>query len=332
MKKIYITLTAFVFATGGMNAQLTLTKANNEPVLGDVSKTKAYDSVGVVPKNTGTNLTWNFSAFTSTASLEIGTYTTVSSFPSGSIMTGADLAVQKGNMIEFTKSNGSNFEFIGMYDIGNQTSMNFTNTAIAATWPVALGNGGSDAFSGPSVTGTVTTPWSGTMTFSATGTGTVILPGNKTFTNCLQIVRTVTITMGTGTNTTLFNQKQYSYFAPGYKFPVAEYDYTSFTTGTVVTKEFNFDANESALTVGMKDAKLTSDFVNLYPNPASGNLYIKGLEGLHYTAEILDMTGKCVMNFSGSNSINVSSLNTGLYFVKLNVDGNLITKRVVISE
>jgi len=52
MKKIY-----FVLGALGMfhisNAQLSLTQAANEPAVGESVLRKGYDSVGVIPKNTG---------------------------------------------------------------------------------------------------------------------------------------------------------------------------------------------------------------------------------------------------------------------------------------
>ena len=63
MKKIYLSILASAFAMT-VNAQLTLTKAFNEPVVGNVNTQKGYDSTGVIPKATGAGQNWNFSTLT----------------------------------------------------------------------------------------------------------------------------------------------------------------------------------------------------------------------------------------------------------------------------
>jgi hypothetical protein len=52
MKKIYLLLSAVAISFGSY-AQLSLTKAANEPTVGDLKPVKGFDSVGVVPKSTG---------------------------------------------------------------------------------------------------------------------------------------------------------------------------------------------------------------------------------------------------------------------------------------
>jgi hypothetical protein len=71
----------------------------------------------------------------------------------------------------------------------------------------------------------------------------------------------------------------------------------------------------------------TDDFlantIKVYPNPTSDliNFSLNGLEGTAVT--VIDVTGKIVMNtvISTENNINVSSLNSGVYLVKMEVEG-----------
>ena len=100
MKKIYITLLSGLFI-GQLSAQ-TITQAANEPVSGDVSSYKGYDSTGVVPKNTGAGVSWNFSSYTINTTTTSSTYTTASSVPAATNFPGATKAEDQG---------GNNYNF-----------------------------------------------------------------------------------------------------------------------------------------------------------------------------------------------------------------------------
>ncbi|HWY12840.1 MAG TPA: hypothetical protein VN026_16010, partial [Bacteroidia bacterium] len=96
MKKLYTLILSITFAFT-VNAQLSLTKAANEPVLGDVVTQQGFDSTGVIPKNTGGAQTWNFSAFTQNTVVTVSTYTTVASTPSAASFPAATLAQNDGS-------------------------------------------------------------------------------------------------------------------------------------------------------------------------------------------------------------------------------------------
>src|SRR5687767_4297309 len=111
MKKIYVLLSAIAL-TGGICAQ-TITKAANEPVSGDLRIKKGFDSVGVVPKNTGANLSWNFSAFTANSNTASSTYTTASSLSSSSLFAQANIAepTSSGDIFFYRSTNTPTTQF-----------------------------------------------------------------------------------------------------------------------------------------------------------------------------------------------------------------------------
>ena len=75
------------------------------------------------------------------------------------------------------------------------------------------------------------------------------------------------------------------------------------------------------------------DEVRIYPNPAHSVLNIEGdnlKEAALYSA-IGTMVGKVMLN-GMTNSINVSGLSKGVYFVKItSVEGTVCTRKVVIE-
>jgi Secretion system C-terminal sorting domain len=70
----------------------------------------------------------------------------------------------------------------------------------------------------------------------------------------------------------------------------------------------------------------------MYPNPVSnGKLYITSDSGADKTVAIYDILGKQVMATALTNDVvNVSTLNAGVYIVKVTEAGNTATRKLVI--
>lgn len=95
-------------------------------------------------------------------------------------------------------------------------------------------------------------------------------------------------------------------------------------------KSFSFNLN--VLSPCNTNEVKVNEFINLvYPNPASKSLTIKNEE--YNSCSIIDLNGKLLI-FSEiqytTSSIDVSSLNKGIYFVQLeSVTKKLITKIII---
>ena len=329
MKKIYFIFTALL-AFNVADAQLTLTKAANCPTIGDMVTLKRYDSTGVVPKNTGTGLTWDFSNLTTTLSAYTESYTSVSAHPSASLFPGADLAKSSSTSeIEYMTTSGASLEYNGNYKPSGPEIMNFTNTAVFFTWPISLGSSASDAASGSITNGTTVAGASGNISYSATGTGTVLLPGPKTHSNCLQIVQNVSLSVVSGTTTFVIEQKRYMYFSSLTKAPIIDYSYTTETTGTVVSKSFEMFVSQDALVAGIESNDLELNSINVFPNPASGNLFwIGNNEG---QVQLIDVKGAIVRDETNKGSLNIANLPEGIYNLRITNSKGVLNKKVVIK-
>lgn len=76
----------------------------------------------------------------------------------------------------------------------------------------------------------------------------------------------------------------------------------------------------------------TIDGLSLYPNPVSGNvLNITSAANLDMNVAIFDVLGKQVINTKvNNNTVNVSSLNAGVYIVKITEDGKTATRKLIV--
>ena len=71
--------------------------------------------------------------------------------------------------------------------------------------------------------------------------------------------------------------------------------------------------------------------VDLYPIPADHQINIVSDHPFD-NYEIFDINGKLIQKDSFSTSINVESINQGIYFIKLSdLDGNVIKKKIIIK-
>jgi len=84
-------------------------------------------------------------------------------------------------------------------------------------------------------------------------------------------------------------------------------------------------------TLGVKNLNVSN--FSLYPNPTStGFVTITSNNSDSIQAQVFDTLGKQVLNNTISNNrLNVSSLNAGLYIVKLTQDNTSVTKKLVIK-
>ena len=104
------------------------------------------------------------------------------------------------------------------------------------------------------------------------------------------------------------------------------YKVTSTIMHTVDTIFFN------SMTVGLFDNTKPKAEFTLYPNPTVNDINITFDDNVNenVTFKIFDMSGRIVKQGNlFSNNINVSNLNRGTYFIKLNVGNENVTKRFV---
>jgi hypothetical protein len=344
MKKLYTLILSITLFTG-TKAQLSLTKAINEPVVGDVNIKNGFDSVGVVPKNTGAAQTWNFSSFTSNTVVAISTYTTVASTPSAASFPLATIAEdQGGGSFNYYQSTASTFELNGIAT--NGIAITFTNNAIAAQWPIIYLYSNTDVFAGSASTPIGNGPANGTITTTAPGNGTVMLPGGQTFTNALQVKATNNIKAVVGTfpitATITVVGTDYTYYSSAQKFALITVSYSKQTiTPSVGSPTVNSTATiriNSQVYAGINELTFDNSY-SVYPNPTSGVFTIElsnpGSENV--SVEILNQLGQVVRreelgNNAIKTSINIQGINSGVYFVRTNLGNKSSVKKLIVNN
>ena len=103
----------------------------------------------------------------------------------------------------------------------------------------------------------------------------------------------------------------------------------------VTTKEGYLTYTDGSNTVWVKGTSTAIKTIKLpnieiYPNPAKYELKITNYEGRINKVEIYDLTGKTVNSqWMNGQSINIANLPQGIYFVKIETDGGVVTRKFI---
>lgn len=79
----------------------------------------------------------------------------------------------------------------------------------------------------------------------------------------------------------------------------------------------NWDTSNCSTTLSI-DNQISNDKFSIYPNPASNNITILGVDELQkVTISILDLNGQILSNTQNPTNIDISPLSNGVYFIKI---------------
>jgi hypothetical protein len=338
MKKIYLSFVSILCA-GAINAQLT--QSNNAPAVGDNFVSVGVNSVGIVPGASGTGVTWNFSTIMTTTATNNYTVVTPASTGSASSYPSASAAVQWGANNNFYSSSASALSFWGgnMSLAGTSALLTFTSPAMYASYPMSFGTTIGSAVGGTANVLGQPGSFTGSVTSTMDGMGTLQLP-TTTINNAMRVMIssaysfTFTFTNGTA------NQVKYDWYNPTTtKSALFSISNTTLTSPLGTTTETMVTIN-SMFVLGVKEnASLTSEF-SVYPNPAKDVITMDfvNMNGSQASYEIVNALGQSVVENSLGNqegaskaSINISNLESGIYFVKLTVGNSTSVKKITVQ-
>jgi len=312
MKKILLSV---IVSTTILQAQTTITKAFNDPLIGETINNVNVN--GTVDNSaTGNNVTFVNSSLTqgsaSATTYSAPTASEVSTFPGTTIkMTGNGSTV-------YYKQTATKLEITGL--VTPDATLNFsTNNGTFITYPAAFGYSESDTAAGTFSATAGSGNFSGTINITGDAQGTLLI-GAKTYTNVLRIksVQNFNLTVFGFSVGTIVNTS-YAYYDSAHKFPLLSTTNAAITVqGTPQTTNLAQALNETFLS--------TSDFVRkdafkIYPNPAQDFIEFKGDLSKYSKANIYSLDGKLIKTSDlKSGKVQVSELPPSSYFIE--VSGN----------
>jgi predicted ester cyclase len=112
---------------------------------------------------------------------------------------------------------------------------------------------------------------------------------------------------------------------------VSSYTFTNVKNDHSIVAEFVSvpdSTNTSAHSIG--NMAQSNSSIMIFPNPTDGEITIRGIDGKAYV-RIVDLLGKEIMNmqFSGNNTLNLSRINAGIYFIEVRDKNRCIIERLI---
>ncbi|MCW3160182.1 T9SS type A sorting domain-containing protein [Chryseobacterium oryctis] len=315
-KTLLFTLVAY----GLCSAQTTITKAFNDPIVGDVIN--GYSINGTVDNSaTGNGVTFNNSSLTQGTAYS-ATYSTptsgeITSFPGSTIK-----MASTGNTILY-KSSATKLEITGV--VTTDATLNFAeDNGTFITYPASFGHNETDNAKGTFTSTAASGRFKGTINTSADAQGTLVI-GSKTYTNVLRIKSVQNFNLyqtsdtnylfsiGTITNTA------YTYYDSTHKFPLL-----SSTSGTLNVPLLSISQSTSGaqalneVFLAVNDNFIKKESLKVYPNPAQDFIEFRGENKDNATAKVYSLDGKLVKTSDVKfGKIQVSELPPAAYFIEL---------------
>jgi len=93
-----------------------------------------------------------------------------------------------------------------------------------------------------------------------------------------------------------------------------------------------YKTTNAGLILSVKEINNVSDF-QIYPNPVKDVLQLRGLDKFSIiTIQLYDLKGKLIKDISPTtNELNVLEYNKGIYFLRIQTDNTLLTRKVIIK-
>lgn len=329
MKKIYF-IALSVFTLSQSYAQLNLTKANIEPVVGDTYLMGVLDTTNALPNGiTGAGAIWDVIGISESGLVDTTKYIAASADPNSSTYPGTTIVEKQGTNTTYFKSTATQFELLGL-DAGNFKLNYNTNSAIVSVYPVGLGYINNDIGSG-TMTASLSGAFTSTIQTMGDGSGTLSINSTVSFSNCLRVKTTqhISFSLGFGTETGTVDQSIYNYYHSSSKSPILSYNYTH----VVASGAFPIDNSQSNITLksiyllGVKENSTNDIIFRAYPNPANElvNIHFVLTQNESYTIEVLNNLGQVVKTLNKPNLapgiysevIDIKGLSVGIYTVKI---------------
>ena len=291
----------------------------------------------------GANQVWNFDQLVnignSTYTNSLPTPAQVTTFPN---TTAIILESNTTNFVSntsqfFTKKVAGVVSITGLISSGLQLNFS-TNNATLGAFPMTYGYTNSDPVAGNYVSGTYSGTFTGTMVTSADAYGTLYRNiGGVANSNATRLKTVITISLNYGflSNIGTITQTTYSYYSTDLSGVNAPLFRTSTTVSVVPLASINQtdELMETFLsvTLGTKADAFEANSLQIAPNPVKDILQLKTNENVvPKSVSILDSSGRIVYTRETSDKIlDVSSLQKGIYFVKIDTNEGTLTKKII---
>jgi hypothetical protein len=320
-------------------AQLILTQAGHEYSVGDVVNWSQYDSTTTVPRMIGQNQVWDFSTAVSQSLSGQVHYSDCSNsdcLSHATMNSSESISVVKN--YESSTTPVSKLEYIGFFYRDESATSYYDDPEILAVWPISYGSTNTDSFSAYQSDFNGNGILNGVTSYTAAGTGTLIIPGGIQFSNVLQVknIETSTLTYTSGSMSPVASTvTTYSYYHNSQKAPLLEF----FESYDTFSHTFNAYIRVNSFSPTAIRANNVDNFFSISPNPAGSSFTIHASNAGNEACilQLYNSTGGLVKTVNAGNAsvinthIEVLDLSAGIYFIRTQLGETSAVKKVVIE-
>lgn len=316
MKKTILLLWA---GCGILSAQTTITKAFNDPVVGDA--VNGYTVNGTVDNSaTGNGVTFMNAGLTqgtaSNTTYAAPTATEISTFPGSNIK-----MVATGNTILY-KSSATKLEITGV--VTPDATLNFSaDNGTFITYPAAFGHSETDNARGTFSSTAASGLFKGTITTTADAYGTLLI-GSKTYTNVIRIKSVQNFNLYASFDVIYSNpigtiiNTAYSYYDATHKFALLSSTNGNINVPLLSINQTTNGAQALAEVYLAAIDTVKKESFRIYPNPAQDFIEFRGNTGKYSTAHVYTLDGRLIKTADiTSGRIQVSELPQANYFIEI---------------
>ena len=352
MKKTLLILSLFIFSfSNGQTLPFeiigitgNLGNPSSGQIDGEVSRN--YERFGAVNSfnqaSSGPNQSWDISGLTGLPNNFVFYYNTEPTadelllYPgtymvtTGQTQNNTTLSVDSKSYLSYGSANmGLGINFTG-YNTTEFTLNYGTNSANLGIGPLVYGYSNSDTVSGTYVFGDYTGTFTGTFDTSVEAYGTMTFNASEVFAvTRLKTVETLQINYPGLGNVGTFVQTTYRYYRATDYWP-----YLKSTNRVISIAALGLDTNVTEIEKAPEYFELSAqDFtfdksISLFPNPATNTITVNSSQEI-ISLTIVDQLGKVVLTKNKTANLDVSGLQSGIYFIKIVTDGGSGVKKFI---
>ncbi len=356
MKNILLTSCILACSATLSHAQITLTAATMNPIVGNSFSTINCDTsaanlkLSIFAADTGANHVWNYTGLTS-ISLDTALEVTCASTPNCSMFLSATNMAAKtlsSSAYVYSIINSDSVSTTGYYASATQNAI-LTNPMKQLKYPFSFRDSFTDAYAGsitfdPGLgTGPITAHEAGNLHVVCDGWGILKIPtnvdsntvrihGTQTFIDSASIFGSpVAITVAINT---------FQWYMLNYHSPVMSVTFTDQIAGPGTPIHIKTVSYARKYPVGISNVAMLENSLQLFPNPASDQLNVQFdvANSTKVRIALIDLLGREVAvmanaEFQGQQQIscNTNGLSKGMYIVRLQSEGETVNRKVTIQ-
>ena len=323
MKKQIFTYLLLFSAFSAFTQGPTLTSSNSAPQPGDSFTRYNADTTGIVPGDSGSGKTWDFSNLVVGSTFLIYNYVAPSTTPYGTLFPDATVSYMNDPVYGYYKVTSSDYETIGLSSSLN--SWIYSDPEIMITYPFSFGSNLVDNLYATSFYQGINHYRIGTRTTVADGYGTLIMPSG-TYNNLLRLKVIQSYSDSSSTNVVHVYGVTYSWYDGVNKTPALTISTLSNTVGgTTSTVKM---VNVSSAVSGVADTKIQQETIVICPNPVTEKLSVVLPGNWSINESILSIYSTCGLLMKQqpisdkSFKLDISTFSSGIYIVKITGNKN----------